>query len=122
MSDTVLSTLVNKASSSPSSIWKWVLGTVIAVIALFTTWLFFWQRKKIAQLTCDKLAIASQLATLQTQLKQEANEDKAKVIIQEITETQKKIVARDAELAKLREAAEQNKKDIERVTEWSQIK
>lgn len=122
MPDTVLTTLTDKAASSTSSIWKWVLGTAIAVIALFVTWLFYWQRKKITKLTCEKLDLASQLATLQTQLKQEDNEDKAKVIAQEITDAQKKIAAREAELVKLREAAEQNKKDIERVSSWDQIK
>jgi membrane protein insertase Oxa1/YidC/SpoIIIJ len=109
------------ASSLFSKIWKWALGGLLALIAVFVIWKMRSQAKKITKLEVDNVALKCQLDELVLTQKEAQSQAKSQELAGQIVALQSVIAERDKKLAALREAYAKNKQDIGKIKTWDDI-
>lgn len=118
---TTLEQLSSSQASSSSKIWKWVLGGLITLVAVFIVWKIRSQAKKIARLETDNTDLKCQFDEIALRLKEEKSQERSKELLGEMLEIKTQMEERTKQLEALRDEYLKNKNDIAKVTSWGQI-
>lgn len=117
----LLSTLIEEIRTTAKRWWKWILGGIIAVIALLIAWRLRRQANEIIRLKAALAKDKERAKDLEVQAKTEKNSELAKVLRDEAAQLQAGIKLREAELTQREKETAEALKRVEAAKSWDDL-
>lgn len=101
--------------------WKWILGGLIVLGALFMAWRLRRQAGEIDRLKADVAQSKELVKDLQVRIQAEKNSALAKALQEEVAHIQADIVGREANIKVLAQQYDEAKKKVDAAKNWKDL-
>lgn len=116
-----LNGLVAKAKKTESSTWKWILGVCIAAIVIFAAWMLKRKYAELQRLRAEKNLDAERQKDMETQAKNEKDQNLAKALSEEADLLNTRVKERETDIMAKERAYEEAKKRVNDAKNWKEL-
>ncbi len=117
----MLDKLVAKAKKTDSKVWKWILGAAIVAIVIFAAWMLKRKYDELQRLRAEKNLDAERQKDMETQAKNEKDQNLAKALSEEADLLNTRVKERETAIMAKERAYEEAKKRVNDAKNWKQL-